>query len=113
MDGTHFFEKQRPPRQQIDFPGGASKFHILFDKVSEKYLALSNPYTQKPVNKWNLIRNVLVLMESVNLVNWNIVKYLVKDDNERTAYGSGEFTGFQQPTFLIDGEDLVYILRTA
>jgi len=103
-----------------DFPGGCSGFHIRRDPVSGKYIALSNPVTgetQYPDGRrlgiYRLMRNVLVMMESNDLVHWRVAKHLLKDEVEPDWETSVKQTGFQQINFEIDGEDLIWISRTA
>ncbi len=103
-----------------DFPGGCSGFHIAFDKTSGKYLALSNPVTgetQYPDGKrlgiYRCMRNVLVLLESEDLVHWRIAKHLLKDELETTWEDAVKHTGFQQINFVIQDDDLIWVSRTA
>lgn len=102
------------------FPGACSGFHIARDPVTRKYIALSNPVTgeseypdRKRLGIYRLMRNVLVMMESDDLVHWRIAKHLLKDGHEPDWETSVKKTGFQQINFQIDGSDLIWISRTA
>lgn len=90
----------------IDFPGGCKKFCIRRDLTGE-YWALSNfiPDRQKGGNV-ERTRNTLALLHSQNLRRWEIWSILLSHpDRERHA--------FQYPDFLIDGDDMIALLRTA
>lgn len=93
----------------IDFPGGSTKFHILYDEKTKLYWALSNAVPEKhkgKAYKEEMTRNTLVLMTSNNLVDWSIQKTLLYHPDVAKH-------SFQYPTFVIDGEDIVFVARTA
>lgn len=93
----------------IDFPGGSTKFHILFDSISNSYWALSNAVLKKHENEHSnqgMIRNTLVLMSSENLEHWNIVDTVLYHPDVAKH-------GFQYPAFIIDGDDIIFVARTA
>lgn len=93
----------------IDFPGGSTKFHILYDEKSNVYWALSNAVPEKHKGKAyseGLIRNTLVLMTSKDLKKWVLRKVLLYHP-DITKHG------FQYPTFIFDGDDIVFVARTA
>ena len=98
-----------PATDFISFPGGSTKFHVLYDSVSRRYWALSNPVLKKHLDEKadeSLIRNTLVLMQSADLRNWNIVDtVLYHPDVAKHA--------FQYPSFVFDGNDIVLVTRTA
>lgn len=98
-----------PSKDFIDFPGGSTKFHVLFDSISNRYWALSNAVLEKHSNSEineSLVRNTLVLMKSVDLKKWEIVDtVLYHPDVAKHA--------FQYPSFLFDGNDIVFVSRTA
>lgn len=102
------------------FPGACSGFHIAYDEQSGKYIALSNPVTGatqhpngRPLGIYRCMRNVLVMMESEDLIHWRIAKHLMKDGLEKTWEQSVKRTGFQQVNFEIQDDDLIWISRTA
>lgn len=99
----------------FDLPGGVSKFHILRDATNSRYLMLSNPYCGgKSLEAGNpFIRNVLALYESTTLSDWKWVNSVIKDDSEALWLDSAELSGFQQPSFVIRGNDLLCLSRTA
>lgn len=105
-EGSILFD---PEKDFINFPGGSTKFHVLYDPVSLKYWALSNPVLKKHQDEKadeSLIRNTLVLMQSADLRNWKIVDtVLYHPDIAKHA--------FQYPAFVFDGDDIVLVTRTA
>ena len=102
----------------IDFPGGAKKFTIRFDPVSQMYWTLSNPVLPRHESPDpGLVRNALALMRSPDLRHWEIrcivlyhpdvnkhafqyVDWLFEDRDiiaaSRTAYGEGENAAHRQ-----------------
>lgn len=96
-----------PDSAFIDFPGGCKKFTIRFDPVSRCYWTLSN---YVPPDEYNdhpeRTRNTLALMRSENLRDWDVrVVLLHHPDNKKHA--------FQYVDWLIDGEDIIAVARTA
>src|SRR5690606_17198570 len=73
------------------------------------YWALSNAVPEKHSGKAyseGMMRNTLVLMTSPDLVQWTIRKtVLYHPDIAKHS--------FQYPTFLMDGDDIVFVARTA
>jgi len=90
----------------IDFPGGISKFSLLFDDVSGYYLALVNRVTdpEKPMS-----RDVLSLTKSKDALHWEFVTDLL----DLSPFGDGTKIGAQYPDAIIDGEDILWTQRTA
>jgi hypothetical protein len=98
-----------PEKDFIDFPGGSTKFHILYDAQSKHYWTLSNAVMEKhdsPLYGQSLIRNSLVVMSSPDLRNWTVRDTLLYHPDIAQH-------GFQYPTFVFDGEDMIYVSRTA
>ncbi|SEL33880.1 nucleoside hydrolase [Parapedobacter koreensis] len=98
-----------PQQDFIDFPGGSTKFHVLFDSVSNRYWALSNAVLKKHENERHtqgMIRNTLVLMCSADLAHWEIIDTVLYHPDVAKH-------GFQYPAFAVDGEDIVLVSRTA
>jgi len=89
----------------IDFNGGMSKFVVRRDEVSNKYISLVNKVVDDSVPAQ---RNILSLAVSDDLENWRIVKDLI----DASDY-SPEETGFQYVDFIFDGDDIIYVSRTA
>lgn len=102
---------QRDPEAQltyshlIRFPANFSKFMIKFDPVSEKYYSVA---TRLYEGSKDSARNYLTLMASDDLTEWYDVCVLYDfrhmDPNE---------VGLQYVDFEIEGEDLIYLCRTA
>jgi hypothetical protein len=98
-----------PEKDIIDFPGGSTKFHIHYDEPSKKYWALANAVPEKHSGEAyseSLIRNTLVLMSSKELREWKVEKTVLY--HPETAVHA-----FQYPTFTIEGDDLIFVSRTA
>ena len=93
----------------VNFPGGAKKFTIRYDRKTKLYWTLSNPalpeYPESSKSPAS-VRNTLVLMSSPNLENWTVKKTLLSHpDPEKHA--------FQYVDWQFDGDDIVAVSRTA
>lgn len=97
-----------PDTGYLDFPGGGTKFTIRHDPQSELYLSLVNNYNGFPYQ-----RNFLSLSVSDDLINWRVVKTLMKDESGLTPEDSARLTGFQYVDWQFDGDDIIYLVRTA
>ncbi|MEK5645694.1 hypothetical protein BK138_29745 [Paenibacillus rhizosphaerae] len=89
-----------------EFNGGSnSKFDLLYDKRSAVYWAIVSEVVDetKPTQ-----RNVLSLAMSRDLRTFSIVKRLLDYRHE-----DADAVGFQYVSFLIDGDDILYLSRTA
>ena len=109
-----------PEKYCVDFPGGGKKFTIRYDDVSKCYWALTNPDTDYPANgklthagmdgsnlSHSLMRNRLVLLKSADLRNWKTV-------DDKILYDPDPFFhGFQYADWVIDGDDIIAVVRTA
>jgi hypothetical protein len=87
-----------------DFPGGAKKFTIRYDRQSRLYWALSNPApgADNPAS----VRNTLALISSPDLRKWEVRRIiLTHPDSQRHA--------FQYADWQFDGRDLAVLSRTA
>ena len=117
-----------PDTGYIDFPGAKAKFTIRRDPHSGKYLSLVNNLADKDLLRQMAgdlasqryrgkhpmrQRNVLSLTVSDDLWNWRIVKTLMRDDTGLVPEASIMFTGFQYVDWQFDGDDLIYVVRTA
>ncbi len=93
----------------IDFPGGAKKFTIRWDKKSKRYWTLSNPalpeFPQSAKDPAS-VRNTLVLMSSPDLQAWTIHRTVLSHPDPLKH-------AFQYVDWQFDGEDLVVASRTA
>ncbi|MDR3752127.1 MAG: hypothetical protein P4K94_11650, partial [Terracidiphilus sp.] len=93
----------------VDFPGGAKKFSIRYDKVSRKYWTLSNPaLPSEPLSATNpaAVRNTLALMSSADLHHWTVER-IVLSHADATKFA------FQYVDWQFDGADMVVASRTA
>ena len=86
---------------QLLFPGANTKFTIGRDPVSGCYLALVNPQV-RPAD----YRNRLVLTASRHLREWQVVSELLAHPDP-TAHA------FQYVDWVFDGDDIIYLSRTA
>ena len=94
----------------IDFPGGGAKFSIRHDEGSGLYLALVNNVTNPA---WPRQRNILSLSVSSDLINWRLAHTLMRDQSGLTPEDSARLTGFQYVDWQVDGDDIIYLARTA
>lgn len=89
----------------IRLPGNHAKFMIRYDDVTGKYLCIiCRILNSESVNN----RNLLSLMVSDDMENWRLAMDLIDRRNDDPA-----FVGFQYVDFMIDGDDLIYLSRTA
>lgn len=96
-----------PAADFIDFPGGCKKFTIRFDPVSKYYWTLSNYVPPAEYNDHpERTRNTLALARSENLRNWTVRVVLLHHPDSKTH-------AFQYVDWLIDGEDIIAVARTA
>ncbi len=97
-------EKRMCLRSFTSYPGNASKFNVIFDEFSKKYLAIISWSLDHP----KTLRNLLSLVESDDLVEWKLVKHLIdyRDSDPQKV-------GFQYVDFIIDGDDILYLTRAS
>lgn len=89
----------------FDFPANYSKFMIRFDAVSGYYYSIGTmAYDPEQVKT----RNYLALLRSRDLRSWEIAKDLFDYRDH-----SRETTGFQYVYFTIEGDDILFLCRTA
>ncbi len=85
--------------------GSNAKFNLLHDPVSGKYVAVANAHVPgMPAN----MRNVLILAVSDDLLCFRTAKMLLD-----YRHLPPQDVGFQYCDFLFDGQDLVFVCRTA
>ena len=94
----------------IKFPGGNSKFNILYDEKSGKYLSL---VTRNEDDRYWFQRNVLSLAVSDDLVNWEVVGDVLTDNTVMNDYIGATKHGFQYVDFIFDGNDILFSVREA
>ena len=85
----------------VPFSGANTKFTINRDPVSGCYLALVNPQ-ERPAD----YRNRLVLSASRDLREWRVVSELLSHPDPAAH-------AFQYVDWVIDGDDIIYLSRTA
>lgn len=88
----------------ISFPANRSKFMIKRDERSGLYYSVATRRIDEPRTR----RNLLSLMVSRDLAEWNVVCDLIDRRNS-----DPEKIGFQYVDFEFDGEDIIYLCRTA
>ncbi|MBQ7725771.1 MAG: exo-alpha-sialidase [Clostridia bacterium] len=91
----------------VDFEGGLSKSAVLYDEISNSFVAIVNRVADP---EHVMGRNVLALTTSKDGLVWRTVCDLVGTDIGGENYAK---VGVQYPDALIDGEDLVWVQRTA
>ncbi len=89
----------------IEFPAHLSKFMIKYDAVSDKYYSIASRLYDKEKPS---TRNLLSLMASDDLNKWEVVTDLL--DYRHEDY---EKVGFQYVDFEFEGDDIIYLCRTA
>ncbi len=90
----------------IDMPVGyRSKFMLRYDEVSGRYIAIGNlPTTNERYQQ----RNILVLLSSQDGEHWTVHKRIIDGENEQVFE-----VGYQYPSYLFDGDDILLQVRTA
>jgi hypothetical protein len=90
----------------IGMPTGAnSRTHVLRDPVGGKYWAIGNLVTDPETPR---MRSVMALSVSGDGYGWRAAKILLDYSHLDPAR-----VGFQYTSFLFDGEDILYLSRTA
>lgn len=89
----------------INYPANYSKFMIKYDETTQRYYSVGT-YAYDPQN--TKTRNLLTLLSSRDLLHWERVCDLF-DYRESDA----KLIGFQYVDFEIEGEDMIYLCRTA
>lgn len=89
----------------IKFEANSSKFMIKKDEKSGKYYSIASRQTPERA-QW--ARNLLSLMVSEDMENWEVVCDLLDYRDKDQSY-----TGFQYVDFEIEGDDIIYLCRTA
>ncbi len=88
----------------IKFNGNDVKFVIQYDEIGKKYYSIVN---YKP-NDLPVGRTVIALVSSPDMENWSLNKILYDfSDCDQ------EKVGVQYVDFLIEGNDIIYVCRTA
>jgi hypothetical protein len=91
----------------VDFPGGAKKFNIRYDAISQHYWSLANWTPPKfAAEQASRVRNTVALLRSADLRHWEVRCVLIHHPDQK-------FHGFQYTDWLIDGDAIVAAIRTA
>jgi hypothetical protein len=94
----------------VPLPGAEKKFACVYDAVSQKFYALTNPVLAAHANDpdWppKLIRNTGAVLSSTDLRTWRLEKIILYSPNI-------DYEAFQYFNFAIDGDDLAVVARTA
>ena len=88
----------------ISFPGNLSKFMIKYDEASGKYLSIISRRIDEPATA----RNLLSLVASSDSLHWDVICDLID-----CRYDDPKMVGFQYIDFEIEGDDIIYLSRTA
>jgi hypothetical protein len=86
----------------IDFQGNLSKFDVVYDEVSKHYVSIVTG------NEQNQGRNILSFAASSNFYDWKTICTLIDYTND-----DPKKIGFQYISLIIDGDDILYLSRTA
>lgn len=89
----------------IPFPGNHSKFDVLRDDATGKYYSIVSRIYSTDLPK---ARNLLSLLSSPDLENWELVCDLIDYRDHDPMY-----FGFQYVSFIICGDDILFLSRTA
>lgn len=91
----------------VNFPANHSKFEIKFDEISQMYYSVATRIT---CPEDSMKRTLLSLMISEDMLNWTVATDIF---DERKSDPEGKFIGFQYVDFLFDGDDIIFLCRTA
>ncbi|WP_176706004.1 sialidase family protein [Paenibacillus hemerocallicola] len=99
-----------PAEDFVWLPGSTHKFTIRKDPETGLYWTLSNK-GEDPAK--HVLRETLSLFVSPDLREWRFAAALLHDDLGYPSQESKRRTGFQYVDFQFDGNDIIYIVRTA
>ncbi len=94
----------------INFPGGMTKFAIRHDPKTGLYWTIANGNTN-PDNPRQ--RNSLSLYSSEDAMDWKHHAVLLEDKEDYDNIGNDSKVGFQYIDFRFDGDDIIFLSRTA
>lgn len=96
-----------PEHDFIRFPGGCKRFVIRYDPVTERYWSLTNWVPEEfEGHNPERTRNTLALVSSPDLRGWTVHRVVLQDDNVAKS-------GFQYVDWQTEGEDIIFVSRTA
>ena len=88
-------------------PGASKKFTIRYDEQSGKYWSIVNNVDDNTIDlQKDRIRNTASLVSSEDLKNWTVNKELLQHPDHLQH-------GFQYIDWLFEGNDIIYLSRTA
>ncbi len=91
----------------MPFPGGSKKFTIRYDDYSKRYWMLTNIVSPEYKDRHPAgIRNKQALCSSGDLKEWTVHEIVLEHPDV-------EKHGFQYVDWLFDGDDIVFLSRTA
>ena len=93
----------------VKFHGNFVKFDIRYDEKSEYYYSIVNRITQKQNLRQ---RNCISLTRSKTLDDWEVVKDIINYQDNGYEEDMTK-VGFQYIDFLIEGDDIIFLSRTA
>ena len=91
----------------IEFPANHAKFQIRYDDVSQRYFSIASRITSP---QQNTSRTLLSLMSSKDMLHWDTICDLL---DARKQDSTGNNIGFQYVDFFYEGDDILYVCRTA
>ena len=96
-----------PNTDFIQLPGGSKKFTIRYDEISKRYWMLSNFITSE-YRSWYPagVRNKQALCSSPDLKEWTVHQIILEHPDSKKH-------GFQYVDWQFDGDDIIFISRTA
>ncbi len=94
----------------IELPVGKDKFAVRYDDVSGKYIAVGN---KKTTELFPTQRNVIAMYYSDDLINWSYAATLISDNTLTMLEESVAYYGYQYPDFIINGTDILMVVREA
>ncbi len=95
---------------KVDFPTSRTKFSCVYDEISGKYMALTSICNYTPCDRQ---RNILALVVSDDLYNWEIAEYILVERELINPIYSIFKHAYQYVDFKIDGDDIVMVVREA
>jgi hypothetical protein len=96
-----------PTKDFVNFPGGAKKFTIRYDIISKRYWSITNWVpSQNRLYKPASTRNTQALVSSSDLNSWVVHKILLQHPDQKNH-------GFQYIDWIFDGDDILFMSRTA
>ena len=102
---TDYPEAPLEYQRTMDFPANHSKFEVQYDEKSGMYLSIASRIVS---HEDAYSRNLLSLMYSPDLVKWHVGCDLLDYRHE-----DPQMVGFQYVDFTIEGDDILYLSRTA